>query len=49
SLVNDSGVAIAATGAALLVPLLVWLAAAPPAQEPGTGEEAGGAPHSGPD
>jgi hypothetical protein len=48
SLVNDSGVAIAATGAALLVPLLVWLAAAPPAHDPGTGETAGGAPHSGP-
>jgi hypothetical protein len=48
SLVNDSGVAIAAAGVALLVPLLVWLAAAPPAQEPGTGETAGGAPHSGP-
>ena len=48
SLVNDSGAAVAATGAALLVPLLVWLAAAPPAQHPATGETAGGAPHSGP-
>jgi hypothetical protein len=48
SLVNDSGVAIAATGAALLVPLLVWLAAAPPPQDPGRGETVGGAPHSGP-
>ena len=27
--VNDSGVAVPATAAALLVPLLVWLAAAP--------------------
>jgi hypothetical protein len=37
--VNDSGVAVPATAAALLVPLLVWLAAAPGA----------GAPSSGPD
>jgi hypothetical protein len=49
SLVNDSGVAIAATAAALLVPLLVWLAAASPVENPGRGESAGGAPHSGPD
>jgi hypothetical protein len=45
--VNDSGVAVPATAAALLVPLLVWLAAAP-----GTGaagQPAGGeTPRSGP-
>ncbi|WP_040339307.1 hypothetical protein [Candidatus Blastococcus massiliensis] len=45
--VNDSGVALPATAAALLVPLLVWLAAAP-ANSPGKGEDAGGAAHSGP-
>ena len=48
SLVNDSGVAIAATAAALLVPLLVWLAAGTRAEDPGTGETVRGAPHSGP-
>ena len=41
--VNDSGVAVPATAAALLVPLLVWLAAGP-----GTGEPDGGSPRSGP-
>ena len=35
--VNDSGVALPATAAALLVPLLVWLAAAPPAGHPREG------------
>ena len=46
--VNDSGVALPATAAALLVPLMVWLAAG--ARRGGTGsrERAGGAPHSGP-
>jgi len=48
SLVNDSGVAIAATGAVLLVPLMVWLAAGAGRGGTATGEEAGGAPHSGP-
>ncbi|MGY1753239.1 hypothetical protein [Blastococcus sp. SYSU D01042] len=47
--VNDSGVALPATAAALLVPLLVWLAAAPPEHTPGTGEGARGTAHSGPD
>ncbi|RBY87576.1 hypothetical protein [Blastococcus sp. TF02A-30] len=46
--VNDSGVAVAATAAALLVPLLVWLAARPVADTPAEGEDAGGAAHSGP-
>ncbi|MGY2084724.1 hypothetical protein [Blastococcus sp. SYSU DS0539] len=46
--VNDSGVALPATAAALLVPLLVWLAVVPSAGAPGTGETPGGAPHSGP-
>lgn len=43
---NDSGVALPATAAALLVPLLVWLAAAPGERgtEPGVSES--GAPHS---
>ena len=41
--VNDSGVAVPATAAALLVPLLVWLAAGP-----GSGPPAGGSPRSGP-
>lgn len=47
--VNDSGVALPATAAALLVPLLIWLAAAPREDTPGTGEGARGAAHSGPD
>ncbi len=47
--VNDSGVALPATAAALLVPLLVWLAAAPRPGAPTEGEGARGAAHSGPD
>ncbi len=47
--VNDSGVALPATAAALLVPLLVWLAATPREHTPGTGEDARGTAHSGPD
>jgi hypothetical protein len=43
--VNDSGVAVPATAATLVVPLLVWLAAA--AGPPGTAEAGRGAPHSG--
>ena len=46
--VNDSGVALPATAAALLVPLLVWLAAAPRSAGPGKGEVADGTPRSGP-
>ncbi|MCW2635456.1 MAG: rane protein of unknown function [Blastococcus sp.] len=50
--VNDSGVALPATAAALLVPLMVWLAAAPrpavPATDPGTGEDDGTPARSGP-
>jgi hypothetical protein len=48
SLVNDSGVAIAATGVALLVPLLVWLAAGAARGGTTSGEESRGTPHSGP-
>jgi hypothetical protein len=44
---NDSGVALPATAAALLVPLLVWLAAAPRASGTETREVADGTP--GPD
>jgi hypothetical protein len=44
--VNDSGVAVPATAAALLVPLLVWLVAAPGAGAPG-GTSEGHAPRSG--
>jgi hypothetical protein len=44
AVVNDSGVAVPATAAALLVPLLVWLAAAPDGRPP----EGGDAPRSGP-
>lgn len=47
--VNDSGVALPATAAALLVPLLIRLAAAPRADAPPEGEGARGAAHSGPD
>ncbi|MCF6508584.1 hypothetical protein E9549_14385 [Blastococcus sp. MG754426] len=47
ALVNDSGVALPATAAALLVPLLVWLAAGPEPGPTGPGESVGGAPHSG--
>jgi hypothetical protein len=46
--VNDSGVALPATAAALLVPLMVWLAAGAGRGGTATDEEAGGAPHSGP-
>ncbi|TKJ31541.1 hypothetical protein [Blastococcus sp. CCUG 61487] len=46
--VNDSGVAVAATAAALLVPLLVWLAAAPREHTPGKGDGARAAPHTDP-
>ncbi|RZU31612.1 hypothetical protein [Blastococcus saxobsidens] len=45
--VNDSGVALPATAAAVLVPLLVWLVAAPEADPTGRGETRGGAAHSG--
>jgi hypothetical protein len=45
---NDSGVALPATAAALLVPLLVWLAAAPPDGGTGSGETAGRVPRPGP-
>jgi hypothetical protein len=48
AVVNDSGVALPATAAAVLVPLLVWLAAAPPAADPGTDPAEGGRPRSGP-
>ena len=46
--VNDSGVALPATAAALLVPLMIWLAAGTGRGGTGSGETAGGAPHSGP-
>ena len=46
--VNDSGVALPATAAALLVPLVVWLAAGAGRGGAGAGEAAGGTPHSGP-
>ncbi|RBY97413.1 hypothetical protein DQ237_00095 [Blastococcus sp. TF02-8] len=46
--VNDSGVALPATAAALLVPLLVWLVTGPEGGSTGTRETTGGAPHSGP-
>jgi hypothetical protein len=46
--VNDSGVAVPATAAALLVPLMVWLAAGAGRGGTATGEQAGGAPHSAP-
>jgi len=46
--VNDSGVALPATAAALLVPLLVWLAAAPREEGTGKGKVADGTPRSGP-
>jgi hypothetical protein len=46
--VNDSGVALPAAAAALLVPLLVWLAAGVrPGSDP-AGVKAGGSPRSGP-
>ena len=46
--VNDSGVAVPATAAVLLVPLLVWLAAGSGRTGTGSAETAGGTPHSGP-
>jgi hypothetical protein len=46
--VNDSGVALPATAAALLVPLTVWLAAARRGGATGPGETARDAPRSGP-
>ncbi|SDG10262.1 hypothetical protein SAMN05660662_0346 [Blastococcus aurantiacus] len=46
--VNDSGVALPATAAALLVPLLVWLVAAPRSDTPGKGEGEPGAADTGP-
>jgi hypothetical protein len=49
ALVNDSGVAVPSTGAALLIPLLVWLAAAPRPEGAGTGETADGSPRAGED
>jgi hypothetical protein len=46
--VNDSGVALPAAAAALLVPLTVWVAAAAPGGAPGRGVSADGTPRSGP-
>jgi hypothetical protein len=46
--VNDSGVALPATAAALLVPLLVWLAAGSRRGQTGKGQVADGTPRSGP-
>ncbi|TFV43766.1 hypothetical protein [Blastococcus sp. TF02A-35] len=46
--VNDSGVALPATAAAVLVPLLVWLVSGPGGAPTGKGQTTGGAPHSGP-
>ena len=46
--VNDSGVALPATAAALLVPLLIWVVATPGSGGTGTRETAGGSPRSGP-
>ena len=46
--VNDSGVALPAAAAALLVPLFVWLAAGRGGEGTASSETAGGAPHSGP-
>jgi hypothetical protein len=45
--VNDSGVALPATAAALLVPLMVWLAAGAPGRGTATEETAGGTPRTG--
>jgi hypothetical protein len=45
--VNDSGIAVPATAAALLVPLLVWLVAAP-GTGAADGSDEGNAPRSGP-
>jgi hypothetical protein len=46
--VNDSGVALPAAAAALLVPLLVWLVAGTRRGDASTGVTAGGSPRSGP-
>jgi hypothetical protein len=46
--VNDSGAAVPAVAATLLVPLLVWLAAGAGREGTGSRETAGGTPHSGP-
>jgi hypothetical protein len=46
--VNDSGVALPAAAAAVLVPLAVWLATGTPGGAPGTSGTAGGSPRSGP-
>jgi hypothetical protein len=46
--VNDSGVALPAAAAALLVPLTVWLAAGVPSGGAGSGVDEGGSPRSGP-
>jgi hypothetical protein len=46
--VNDSGVALPATAAALLVPLLVWLAAGTPVGGTGSGETASRSPRPDP-
>jgi hypothetical protein len=46
--VNDSGVAVPAVAATLLVPLLVWLAASTDRGATSSGETRGGTPHSGP-
>jgi hypothetical protein len=46
--VNDSGVAVPATAAALLVPLTVWLAAGVRGGGTGSEEIPGGPPHFGP-
>jgi hypothetical protein len=46
--VNDSGVALPAAAAALLVPLTVWVAAAAPDAAPGRGVTADGTRGSGP-
>jgi hypothetical protein len=45
--VNDSGVALPATAAAMLVPLMVWLATGAGSGGTGSGETSGGAAHSG--
>jgi hypothetical protein len=47
TLVNDSGVALPATAAAVLVPLLIWLAAAPRTGETASSPSAGEHPGSG--
>ncbi|MGY1815744.1 hypothetical protein [Blastococcus sp. SYSU D00820] len=49
ALVNDSGVAVPAAAAAVLVPLLVWLAAAPRSGDPADTGAAEGTSVSGPD